>query len=391
MEPMIQSLMSGVIASTAWRRVLTACAVALAVPSAGAQDAARGSGLYLQLPGGLAACVSCHGPDPAANRNNLLRAAGQPVVLLKALNAIGVMGYLKSELSDADIADLAAYLDTVTRAANDASSTVWPRSIELGALPAGGVSPEHTVWLRNLTAQPLPGVAPRVAGGRLALRHDCPATLAPGALCSASVRALAPLAGESIADALVWGGASVAVVGLTARGASGPVAQLSFDPATLDWGSSEVGSNVTQRLRVLNAGTADATLGVSTFTGPTAGAFSSSGSCAAGTVLMPGTACTVDLFWRVGAPVTYEAALQWRGDGTNPAPLRLLASGLPASAPPPTAQPTPPVTGGAAATDNIGGGCTSGMSGQRADAGTTLWAAWAIGALAFRSRKPRTS
>jgi mono/diheme cytochrome c family protein len=47
-----------------------------------AQDAVRGAALYLQLPGNLASCVSCHGPDPAANRNNLLRAAGQPLVLL---------------------------------------------------------------------------------------------------------------------------------------------------------------------------------------------------------------------------------------------------------------------------------------------------------------------
>ena len=376
-----QALAVGVVTSLA----------TLAAPAAWAQDALRGAGLYLQLPAGLAACVSCHGPDPAANRNNLLRAAGQPVILLKALNAIGVMGYLKTELSDADIADLAAYLDTVARAANDASTAVWPRTLELGALPAGSASPEHTVWLRNLTAQPLPGVAPRVAGGRLALRHDCPATLAPGAACSASVRALAPLSGEPVADALVWGGASVAVIGLTARGASGPVAQLSFDPASVDWGSAEVGSSVTRPLRVLNAGTSNATLGVATFTGPTAGAFSSGGSCAAGTVLMPGTACTVDLRWQVGAPVTYEAALQWRSDGMNPAPLRLVASGLPASAPPTPAQPTPPVADGATATDSSGGGCSSGMSGQRADAGTTLWAAWAVGALALRRRKRRAS
>jgi mono/diheme cytochrome c family protein len=45
-----------------------------------AQDAVRGAGLYLQLPGNLASCVSCHGPDPAANRNNLLRAAGWVIV-----------------------------------------------------------------------------------------------------------------------------------------------------------------------------------------------------------------------------------------------------------------------------------------------------------------------
>lgn len=393
---MRQSWRAGASARCAQWWFLAAGVLALTAPAAAAPDALRGAGLYLQLPGGLAACVSCHGPDPAANRNNLLRAAGQPLVLLKALNAIGVMGYLKSELSDADIADLSAYLDTVSRTANDASSTVWPRTVEFGTLPPGAASPEHSVWLRNLTDQPLPGVAPRVAGGRLALRHDCPATLPPGALCSASVRALAPLAGGSVADVLVWGGASMAVVGLSARGAVGPVAQLSFDPASLDWGVSAVGNSVSMRLRLLNAGTADATLGVATFTGPTAGAFSTDGSCAAGTVLLPGTACTVDLRWRVGAAVAYEAALQWRSDGSNPAPLRLVAMGLPASAPlPPTlptqpTQPTQPIADGVSAADPGGGGCSSGVSGQRADAGTTLWMAWAVGALVLRRRRPRS-
>lgn len=319
--------------------------------------------------------------------------------MLKALNAIGVMGYLKGELSDTDIADLSAYLDTVARAAGVTSSTVWPRTVELGALATGTASPEHTVWLRNRSSQALPGVAPRVAGGRFALSHDCPATLAPGALCSANVRALAPAAGGAIADALVWGDASVSVVGLSARGTGGPVAQLSFDPAALDWGSEQVGSSVSRRVRVLNAGTADATLGVATLTGPTAGAFSISGTCAAGTVLMPGTACTVDLLWRVGAPVPYEAALQWRSDGTNPAPLRAVAIGTPAPVPPAPAPPPPPPPPAeppaapppdpTSAADNGGGGCTSGMTGQRADAGTTLWMAWAAGVLALRRRRGR--
>ena len=148
----------------------------------------------------MAACVSCHGPDPAGNRNNLLRAAGQPVVLLKALNAIGVMGYLKGMLSDADIADLAAYLDTVARAASDPTHSVWPRTVEFGALGFGTVSPEHVVWLRNLSAAPLSGVSPRVVGGRFEARHNCPTVLAPAAACSVALRTLAPSPGDRVVD-----------------------------------------------------------------------------------------------------------------------------------------------------------------------------------------------
>ena len=384
--------------SVAWvsvgaQRVCTRlCGVALMLAglgttSAHAQDPLRGAGLYLQLPAGVAACVSCHGPDPAGNRNNLLRAAGQPVVLLKALNAIGVMGYLKSALTDADIADLAAYLDTVARAASDPTHSVWPRTVEFGALGFGTVSPEHVVWLRNLSAAPLSGVTPRVVGGHFEARHNCPTVLAPAAACSVALRTLAPSPGDRRSDALTWGSASPAVTGLAASGAAGPVAVLSTSAADLDLGSADVGAVALRRLSLINAGTAPTTLGVYTFTGPTAGAFSTDGGCASGTVLMPGTACAVEVLWRAGAPVAYEAALQWRSDGTNPAPLRLQAQGVAASAPtvPPAVTPTsppsnPPQVEGA----NSGGGCTGSGSGLRADSGTTLWMAGAVAALLVR-------
>lgn len=149
------------------------------------------------------------------------------------------------------------------------------------------------------------------SGGRFVPRHDCPATLAPDAFCSASERALAPMAGESIADALTWGNACVAAVGLTALGMGGPVAQLFFDPAWLDWGS---------------------------------------------------------------------------------APLRTVANGSPAfvpptPVPPPAESPTARPPDATSTTDNGGGGCTGGLSSQRADAGTTQWAAWAAGVLVLRRRR----
>ncbi len=368
----------------------------LGVSSAHAQDPLRGAALYLQLPAGVAACVSCHGPDPAGNRNNLLRAAGQPVVLLKALNAIGVMGYLKGALSDADIADLAAYLETVARAASDPTHTVWPRTVEFGALGVGTVSPEHAVWLRNLSAAPLAGVMPRVVGGRFEARHNCPAVLAPGAACSVSLRTLAPSPGALQADALTWGSASPAVTGLAATGTAGPVAVLSTGTTDLEFGSADVGAVVLRRFNLINAGTAPTTLGVHTFTGPTAGAFSTDGGCASGTVLLPGTSCAVEVRWRAGAPAAYEAVLQWRSDGTNPAPVRLQAQGAAASAlavppvvPPALPPALPPSDPPQADGGDGGGGCSGSGSGLRADSGTTLWMAGAVVALVVRRRRHR--
>ena len=158
--------------------------------------------------------------------------------------------------------------------------------MEFGALGVGTVSPEHAVWLRNLSAAPLIGVMPRVVGGRFEARHNCPAVLAPGAVQS---------------DALTWGSASPAVTGLAATGTAGPVAVLSTGTTDLQFGSADVGAVALRRVNLINAGTAQATLGVHTFTGPTAGAFSSDGGCASGTALMPGTACAIEVRWRAGA------------------------------------------------------------------------------------------
>lgn len=125
----------------------------LAASSVGAHasgDALRGAALYLQLPGLETSCVGCHGPDPAANRNNLLRAANQPAALQKALNTVSAMGFLRDALDEARIADLSAYLDRVLlTAALDAPLALWPRTIEFGSLGIGEVSAIHRVTLLN--------------------------------------------------------------------------------------------------------------------------------------------------------------------------------------------------------------------------------------------------
>lgn len=64
-----------------------------------AQDALRGARQYLRLDAGVPSCLTCHGPDPAQGRNNLLRAADNPAALQKALNAVGAMGFLKGVLT----------------------------------------------------------------------------------------------------------------------------------------------------------------------------------------------------------------------------------------------------------------------------------------------------
>ena len=366
------------------RAVLFALGVVVSVASAQAADAERGATLYLRLPGGLVSCVSCHGPDPAANRNNLLRAAGQPDVLLKTLNAVGVMGYLKPALQDADLIDLSAYLDTVARAAGDTVRTAWPRTIEFGSFSPGSATPTHEVWLRNRSAAPLDLAPPRLMRGLFMLSHNCPPVLPVNAECRASLRASAavPVTPGDFTDALVWPSATPGVMGVSAAAVSGAAAPLDTDRASLDFGSVKVGTtSAVQRLTVRNSGTAEITLGVFTLTGPGAGAYALDSGCESGRLLAPGANCTVEVSFRPGAETAYEAALQWRSSGGNPAPVRLDGRGAVQLTSVPAPVPTTPATIG---TGSGGGGCAALPPAARGDISLMLLLAAAAAALAVR-------
>ena len=137
----------------------TQCTLVLATAvsvSTVAQDANRGAQLYLRLTGGVQSCVSCHGPDPTQGRNNILRAADNPAALQKALNTVGVMGYLKAALGEGDVADLSAYLG---RVADDVQPGGAPGRLAPDArlrhlVSLGWASPVHRILDRE--PQPVP-------------------------------------------------------------------------------------------------------------------------------------------------------------------------------------------------------------------------------------------
>ncbi|HEU4458589.1 MAG TPA: choice-of-anchor D domain-containing protein [Methylibium sp.] len=368
-----------------------ACNVALA------QDAVRGAQLYLQLPG-AASCVSCHGPDPSQGRNNLLRAADQPSALQRALGTVGVMGYLKPLLADADVADLAAYLGAVAAAASPAAPAVlWPVTIEFGGVALGAVSPVHTLSLRNVSGTSLALGAPQLAGvgaAGLLLDTDCAATLPAGAECRVRLRAQPAAAGPAAAAVVVTGITPRPwVVPLSYAGRSEPLGVLAVEPpdAVLDFGRTPVGASTVRSVRIVNRGTAEAALGVTALTGPGRDAFrfaaaqgAATPACGTGTLLAPGAACTATLSFASGAAGRFDAYLQWRGDATQPGGL-LLAGEAEAAAPP----AAPSATGApaeAAPGDGGGAGCAAAppARGQRLD--PTLSVAAAIALLCLMSR-----
>lgn len=355
-------------------------ALAVLPASVAAADAERGARLYLQLPGGVVACVNCHGPDPAASRNNLLRAAGQPDLLLKALNAIGVMGYLKPVLSDADREDLAAYLDAVARLAATERLAVWPRTVEFGALELGQATPSATVHWRNRSTDVMAAPVPRLAAGQFLLSHDCAGPLAPGAGCRIELRA-APGRLGPIADTLVLEGTPAAVLGVSATVRAEPVATLATDRngAALAFGSVGVGDTASRTITLRNPGPVAVSLGVATFTGPGAAAYSGDGGCASGSSLAPGQRCTLTLSFRPGAAVSYEALLQWRSNGGNPESVTLQGQGA-AVAPPPAGN-------GGNGGSSGGGGCAAAPAARHGDASLLALLLGAAAALGWRRRR----
>lgn len=358
--------------------------------AAQAQDAVRGAQLYLQLPAGLPSCVSCHGPDPSANRNNLLNAADRPATLLKALNAIGVMGYLKPTLSDVDVADLAAYLGRVLLVADPAAAvSLWPTTLEFGALALGAASPEHHVGLRNMSAVPMALTGLQLVGSGHRLQTDCPAQLAPAASCHITVHAIADAIGPRAATLSIEAGGvgSPLLIGVSSVVRDGAVGTLST-VAALDFGSVGVGDQSVREVLLASHGSMAVTLGVSTLTGPDRGQFRIEGGCASGSVLEPGSACTARVIYRPGAARVAQAALQWRSSGGNPGVVSLTGAGVVASAPvpapPPAPSPAPAPVPEATATSAGGGGCSIAHARRPIDPMLLLLSAAALVVIAWR-------
>lgn len=332
-----------------WMLLQVSLVWSMAAPQAVAQDAARGAGLYLRLPA-LTSCVGCHGPDPTQNRNKLLQAADRPEALVRALNTVAAMGYLKSDLSPADIADLAAYLGRVlVVAADDSPVAVWPVNIEFGRLPVGALSPRHRVVLFNRGSVPLALGAPMVRSDGVQLQHDCGSSLPAGGRCVLTLRYADPGAATTVlAGALSLPVTSLGAplqVGLSGEIRGGPVGQLAFDSdGLMDFGETPAPARIEKTLSLRNVGDAAVTLGLSTLSGPDRALFAVEGQCTPGLVLAAGSACEHRVIYQPERAGSAQAGLQWRSDGRSPGNLLLAgqATAAPAPAPSPSPAPSPP-------------------------------------------------
>lgn len=358
----------------------------LAAPHALAQDAARGAQLYMRLPSDGRSCVACHGPDPGQNHNNILRAADNPAALTQVLNTVSAMGFLRAQLADGDIADMAAFLGSVVRL-NSASAPLrlWPVTQEFGTAPVAQPSATQTLQLENRGSSALPLLAIASTQPALGVTHDCPPLLGAGARCSIRATLTPPTSGLQRAAVRVQTASGEFFAGASGYGSRdavsvlrwrGDTTRLAFDPPAPD-------AAVRQTLVLDNPGVLPVVLGTTSVVGPQASQFRRESGCEPGSVLQAGTSCTLVVAHTASRLPLAQATLQLRGDGGNPASVALEAT-LPATAPTepgPTALPV-----------ESGGGCSVGPPGsQHRDISLAAWLLLAAAWLSCRSGRRRSS
>ena len=348
--------MGGQESTMTFRLQALAAAIVAIAGTAQAQDAVRGTALYRTLPGepGVGSCFSCHG-EPVNNRNSVLRGAGGASVIARTIGAVGAMGYLRQYLSDADLADIAAYLATIVPAGPiESLPDLWPTADAFGAQLVGTVSPPREILVRNRRStgeQPI-GAVVSTDPVQWLLDHDCPIALPPQGQCRIRVAfrpaGVGPVTGGfGVYDS---GGALLRSGALGGLGVADVPAELAWDESPdFAFGRVELGSTALRMAVLVNRSpTVPVELERLRVTGPGASRYRLEADCLASRYIEPGGRCTVQL---VFAPTTAGLAEGWieiESDARNAPLARASAPGVAAPADPaPPPQTTTPPGGGA--------------------------------------------
>jgi cytochrome c553 len=355
------------------------------------QEMTRGAALYMRLANDSASCVSCHGPDPGLNPNNIQRAADQPTTLVKVLNTVSAMGFLRSQLSDQDHRDIAAFLGSVLRL-NAPSSAIrmWPVTMDFGSMAVNVMSARQIVRIENTSATNPVNISDISASeSSVEVAHDCPAELPPAATCELAVHVRPAGVGLVHGAVRVITPSQTQVVALVAKGAPVATSQLEWlgVPATVDFAAHAAQALSHHSFRLTNSGPLPAVLGQASIVGPHANQFRIESGCRSGQVLLALTSCDLVVSFSANLLARPQALLQLRSDQVNP-PAVLLegaaaaadqAEPLPLNSP--TSTPMPPA--------QVGGGCSvANVPASRPDVILMACLVIALLCLGLRLRRP---
>lgn len=316
-----------------FRHALRLSAVAVALSSASAAfaaDPANGQKLYAAPRGAFGdGCADCHNANPARNLQNVLRGANSPATIQAAINAgTGGMDEFAGVFSDAELADIAAYLGTCnattrvctipTGAAKIALSSA---AVTFASTALTTSSAAQTLTISNagtlpltLTSIALGGTNPGdfTTGGTCAVATP----VAAGGSCTVTV-AFKPTA-VGARSATVSVGSAVGNVSATLSGTAtpAPAPTASASTSSLSFGAVLVGGSASsQNVTVSNTGTANLTF--SSIATGTAEFPVSGGTCNTSAAVVPGASCTVAVGFSPAAAGARSGTLTIGNNGGN--------------------------------------------------------------------------
>ncbi|MFP5390028.1 MAG: choice-of-anchor D domain-containing protein [Gammaproteobacteria bacterium] len=300
-------------------------------------DAVNGKTLYVSGPtSGGGNCAGCHGAT--ATKNNVQRGADKPDVIAAAIKNVGAMTKFAGKFSQAELADIAAFIANPAVTAPGGIS-VAPSALAFGATLQGQASAPLTLTLTNGGASALDIAAVSVQGASAAdftvSGGTCAAgaSVAAGASCTVQLTfkpgatgALARAASLSITHNGTGGATSVALAG-TAPATAQPSIGVSNN--AIDFGELAVGAlSAPRSITVSNSGLAPLNFSTVGVTGAQADAFTLGGTCASPTPVAPGASCTLTVSAIPRAAGPLSATLTLASDAANgPVQIALSASG----------------------------------------------------------------
>lgn len=207
-----------------------------------------------------------------------------------------------------------------------------PASVSFPPTQVGGVSPPVTVTISNVGGGPLSIAAVEVVGSGYAVTSQTctSAPVTPSGSCTIAITFAPGSAGNVVATLRLISNApaSPTLIGLTGEGTALAVGTLAATPATLDFGTREIGTTTAaQSIVVSNAGSA--TVAVSGVTA--SGDYAQSNNCAS---LASGDTCTISVTFTPTATGPRPGSVSVASDASNsPLTVNLSGTGAPIQAP----------------------------------------------------------
>ncbi len=300
-----------------------------------AQDINNGKTLYnTPFVSGQLSCSAgaCHTPNPLNNQNRILLAADSPGTIGAAINTITQMAFMKTHVTGAQLADIAAYIGNPGAATSAPIASVAPATMTFAGTLVGTSSVSQQIVVNNTGTGPLIVAGVSSSSGEFQVQTSC-ATVAPGSSCSVAVSFAPTSAGQrsgtvSISHNASGGSSVVSVSGV----ATAPAIQLA--PGSITFPLTAVGqASPPQTVTVTSSGSAP--LVITSMDVNQNAVFIIGGSCLPGTPIPASGSCTIIMRFLpdVAGPLTGKLTVtQNAGSGVSSVNISATASGPAAAA-----------------------------------------------------------